>query len=79
MSELPRIRAGEKRHARKGTETTTQSTDSRRYGKGGTGNGDELWEVQRDEARIVESVIEMVEIVVFAVGFVIGALIVDEL
>jgi len=47
--------------------------------EGGTGNGDELWKVQCDEARIVESVIEMVEIVVFAVGFVIGALIVDEL
>ena len=79
MSELSRIRSGEKRHVQKDTEISTQPAASRRYGKGGTGNGDELWEVQRDEARIVESVLEMVEIVVFAVGFVIGALIVDEL
>lgn len=79
MSELSIIRAGENRHVRKDAETSAQPAASRRYGKGGTGDGDELWKVQRDEARIVESVIEMVEIVVFAVGFVIGALIVDEL
>ena len=79
MPDLPRIRSGEKRGMRKDGTRATESAAARGDGEGGTGNGDELWKVQCDEARIVESVIEMVEIVVFAVGFVLSALIVDEL
>ena len=51
MSYLSGIRRDEKRSARKDTASSTQSAASRRFGKGGTRGGAELWEVQCDAAR----------------------------